>query len=136
MEGSAEEFVFDSPFDRLVGTRFVEVSGQRVVATVEVDPERHIQPAGIVHGGVYTTVVETVASVGATVWLDGNGHAVGVSNHTDFLRAIERGTLRFEAVPLQQGRTLQLWQVDVTDGEGRRIAHGRVRLFNRVAHTS
>lgn len=126
-EPDAEQF--PSPFDDLIGTRIVEASGARVVATVSITPHLH-QPTGIAHGGVYATVIETTASIGATAWLAGDGIAVGVSNHTDFLRAVRAGELTFEATPLQQGRTLQLWQVDVTDEEGRRVAHGKVRLAN------
>jgi uncharacterized protein (TIGR00369 family) len=121
----------ESPFDKLVGTDLREVSADRVVATVLLDEDRHTQPVGLVHGGVYTTVIETVASVGAQAWLGDAGYIVGISNHTDFLRGIRAGEVRFEATPLQRGRTTQLWQVDVTDEHGERIAHGRVRLFNR-----
>jgi 1,4-dihydroxy-2-naphthoyl-CoA hydrolase len=121
---------YDSPFDDLVGMRLLEASGERAVATLDLRPEHH-QPNGIVHGGVYATVIEGVASVGATLALDGRGVAIGISNTTDFLRPVAAGRLRFEAAPVQVGRTLQLWQVDVTDEAGRRVAHGRVKLYNQ-----
>lgn len=134
---------YSSPFDDLIGTRIVEASGARVVARLMVTERLH-QPTGLTHGGVFATVVETVASIGATVWLgerarsvagsrgssDGDETAVGVSNHTDFLRGVRSGELTFEATPLQQGRTLQTWVVDVTDESGRRVAHGKVKLAN------
>lgn len=132
---------YSSPFDDLVGTRIVEASGARVVAHLTVTERLH-QPMGLTHGGVFATVVETVASVGATLWLGeqarsagggsggGDGTAVGVSNHTDFLRGVRSGELTFEATPLQQGRTLQTWVVDVTGENGRRVAHGKVKLAN------
>jgi len=95
------------------------------------------QPFGIVHGGVYAAIVESAASTGANVWLNaGSGphpagaHAVGVSNHTDFLRPTQAGQLRAEATPVQRGRMFQLWAVTVTDGDGRLCAHGKVRLAN------
>lgn len=118
-----------SPFDRLVGSRIVEASGERCTIELTVRPEHH-QPTGVVHGGVYATIVETAASIGATLWLQGDGGAMGISNSTDFLRAVREGELTFVATPLQQGRTLQLWQVDVTDEAGRRVAHGKVKLAN------
>lgn len=118
-----------SPFDDLMGTRLVESGPDKVVAELPVTPTLH-QPGGIVHGGVYCTLVELVASIGANVWLDGRGVAVGTSNHTDFLRATSTGTLRAVGTPLQRGRTLQLWQADVTDEQGNRVAHGKVRLMN------
>ncbi len=118
-----------SPFDELVGTSVVEASGERVVATVPVAPHLH-QPHGIVHGGVYATVVETTASIGANLWLAGDGVAVGVANHTDFLRSVSDGTLHVEALPVQRGRSLQLWRVEVSDTDGALVASGTVRLMN------
>jgi 1,4-dihydroxy-2-naphthoyl-CoA hydrolase len=118
-----------SPFDKLLGLRIQEASGDRVVALLPITPDLH-QPTGLVHGGVYATVVETTASVGATLWLAGRGQAFGISNHTDFVRPVRDGELRVEATPLNRGRTTQLWQVAVTDERGRGVAHGKVRLFN------
>lgn len=120
-----------SAFDELIGTTLVEASPDRVVATVEVTPHLH-QPYGIVHGGVYASVIETLASIGAALHaMKGGGTgAVGLSNHTDFLRAVRDGVLTFTATPAQQGRSTQLWLVDVTDGDDRLVATGRVRLFN------
>ena len=120
-----------SPFDRLVGTRIIEASGSRVVALVDVTSDLH-QPTGIVHGGVHATLVETTASVGASLWLGDDGMAMGISNSTDFLRPVSEGTLRVEATPVQQGRTMQLWQVLITDEQERPVASGRVRLMNRT----
>ncbi len=120
---------YRSPFDELVGTEVTEASGDRVVARVAVTGRLH-QPNGIVHGGLYATVVETTASIGANLWLDGDGVAVGVANHTDFLRSVRAGTLRVDAVPVQRGRSLQLWRVDVTEEAGALVAYGNVRLMN------
>lgn len=116
------------PFNDALGAILVEASGARVVATLEIGPHLH-QPYGIVHGGVYSSVIETVASIGAALFT-GDGGAVGLSNHTDFLRATTSGTLTFTATPVQQGRQLQLWLVAVTDQDDRPVASGRVRLMN------
>ena len=116
-------------FTRLVGLRFEEVSGDRVVLTCPVTAGLH-QPYGLVHGGVHATLAETSASVGAALWLGDRGKVVGVSNHTDFLRAVREGGLRAEATPLSRGRTTQLWQVVITDDAGRLVAHAKVRLQN------
>jgi 1,4-dihydroxy-2-naphthoyl-CoA hydrolase len=140
----------------LLGIRFEEASGDRVVAVCPVTPDLH-QPYGLVHGGVYTVLAETAASYGAATWLktfahdqdhgipEGDqggqaGHArtslgdrggtFGISNHTDFLRPVREGTLRAEATPLARGRTTQLWQVAISDDQDRLVAHGRVRLIN------
>lgn len=119
-----------SPFDELVGTELVEASDERVVARLAVDERLH-QGSGIVHGGVYATVVETVASVGATLALDAAGFAVGLGNHTEFLRPVAAGQLTFVGEPVHRGRSLQHWRVTVTDERGRTVATATVRLFNR-----
>lgn len=118
-----------SPFDELVGVTIEVAAADRVVARLTVQERLH-QPGGIVHGGVYTTLVEGTAGLGATIWLAGEAVAVGVSNHTDFLRAVNAGALTAVATPLQRGRRFQLWQVMVTDDEDRLAAHGKVKLAN------
>jgi 1,4-dihydroxy-2-naphthoyl-CoA hydrolase len=116
-------------FLKLVGLRIEQASGDRVVLSCPVTPDLH-QPFGLVHGGVYATLAETAASVGGSLWFGDQGKVVGVSNHTDFLRAVRRGELRAEATPLARGRTTQLWQVEIVDEQGRLIAHAKVRLQN------
>ena len=74
-----------------------------------------------------------LASVGGALWFGGRsegGHVVGVSNHTNFLRAVREGVLDVEATPVHRGRTQQLWQVAVTDEAGKLVARGEVRLAN------
>ncbi len=118
-------------FDGAVGLEYTEVSADRVRATWEVTPNLH-QPAGIMHGGVLCSVVESVASIGASVWLGERGHVVGVNNNTDFLRASREGRLFAEGQPIHRGRTQQIWQVDVTDEAGKHVAQGKVRLANII----
>jgi 1,4-dihydroxy-2-naphthoyl-CoA hydrolase len=116
-----------APLNELLGMTVDHVDAERVVVTLPVKPELH-QPFGVVHGGVYCAMVETAVSYGATV-AAGGGMVVGVSNHTDFLRATRDGVLRGEARRIQLGRTLQLWEVAITDDQDRLVAHGRVRLM-------
>ena len=125
----SEQRQYFSGFDDVVGTRVIEASGDRVVAELDVKPHLH-QPTGIVHGGVYATLVETTASIGASLWLGDVGMAMGVANHTDFLRPVREGTLRVVAEPHQRGRTMQLWHVSITDDQDRPVAAGSVRLMN------
>jgi 1,4-dihydroxy-2-naphthoyl-CoA hydrolase len=108
--GPGERPELHGGFTKLVGLRFGEVSGDRVVLTCPVTEDLH-QPYGLLHGGVHATLAETAASVGGALWLGDRGKVVGVSNHTDFLRAVRGGELRAEATPLARGRTTQLWQV-------------------------
>jgi 1,4-dihydroxy-2-naphthoyl-CoA hydrolase len=116
-------------FVKLLGVRIEEASGDRVVLRCPVTSDLH-QPYGLVHGGVHATLAETAASVAGALWFGDRGKVVGVSNHTDFLRAVRDGELRAEATPLARGRTTQLWQVEVSDQRGRLVAHAKVRLQN------
>jgi 1,4-dihydroxy-2-naphthoyl-CoA hydrolase len=93
----------------------------------------HRQPYGVVHGGVYCTLIETLASAGGALWAMENGMAgaVGVSNQTDFIRATSEGVLIGSATPIHRGRTQQLWLVEVTrEDNAKLVARGQVRLHN------
>ena len=116
-------------FIEYLGVTFLEVTGDTVVATWDVRPELH-QPHGILHGGVHCSVVETLASIGAGMWLAGKGRVVGVNNNTDFYRAVQDGTLTSTATPLHRGRSQQVWIVETVDAHGRLTARGQVRLQN------
>ena len=122
-----------SAFVDAAGLVVEAVAADRVVGHIDLD-RRHHTPWGIVHGGVYATAVESAASIGASRAVADLGQvAVGLTNTTHFLRSITSGRVRVEATALNQGRTQQLWQVDVTDASGRRLAHGEVRLQNLTA---
>jgi 1,4-dihydroxy-2-naphthoyl-CoA hydrolase len=117
-------------FLRKLGLELDEISGSRVTGHLDLGP-RHHTPWGIVHGGVYTTVVESVASIGASAHVRDNGQvAVGLTNTTHFLRPLTAGRAHVEAIPLSQGRTQQLWRVDITDDNGKLVAHGELRVQN------
>jgi 1,4-dihydroxy-2-naphthoyl-CoA hydrolase len=117
-------------FLRAAGLVFDEISPTRVTGHLLLSPEHHT-PWGIVHGGVYTTAVESAASVGASTAVRDQGQvAVGLTNTTHFLRSVTAGRVNVEATALYQGRTHQLWRVDITDESGRLVAHGELRLQN------
>ena len=119
-----------SAFLRAAGLVVDEITSRRVTGHLQLGPAHHT-PWGIVHGGVYTTAVESVASIGASAAVRDQGLvAVGLTNTTHFLRSLEVGRVNVEATALSQGRTQQLWRVDITDESGRLIAHGEVRLQN------
>ncbi|MBW8767234.1 MAG: PaaI family thioesterase [Geodermatophilales bacterium] len=120
-----------SRFAAASGFQPTEISGTRVTGVVDLGPDQHT-PWGVVHGGVYCTVIESAASVGAsTAVLDRGQFAVGVNNNTDFLRSTVSGRLDVLAEPVQQGRTQQLWQVTLTRADdGKLVARGQVRLQN------
>ncbi|HZA80215.1 MAG TPA: PaaI family thioesterase [Actinomycetes bacterium] len=119
----------EAGFVKLLGLRIVEASGDRVVLTCPVTPDLH-QPYGLVHGGVHATLAETAASIAGALWFADRGKVVGISNHTDFLRAVRAGELRVVATPLARGRTTQLWEVAIRDDQDRLVAHAKVRLQN------
>lgn len=128
---SAEQLneVSKGTFADLMGLRVTELGPDRVRGEWTVTPQLH-QPAGIQNGGVLCTVVETLASTGGAAWYGERGVVVGVNNNTDFLRAVRDGKLTAEATPLHRGGLQQLWQVVVTDEDGRLVARGQVRLQN------
>jgi uncharacterized protein (TIGR00369 family) len=112
-----------------LGFVFDEATPDRVVARWTIGPQ-HLQPYGIVHGGVHCSAVEACASVGAALWFGERGRVVGVANHTNFLRAAREGVLTATATPIHRGRSQQLWLVVVADEQSRPIARGEVRLQN------
>ena len=117
-------------FVREAGFEPDDVSGTRVTGHIDID-ERHHTPWGIVHGGVYATAIESAASIGAsTAVRDAGQVAVGLTNTTHFLRSITHGRVTIDAEALNQGRTQQLWKVDIRDDRDRLLAHGEVRLQN------
>lgn len=114
------------------GIELTEATPDRARGRLEIN-ENHHQPYGVVHGGVYCTLAETIASTGAAVWAmeQGMAGAVGLSNTTDFLRATSDGVLIAEATPIHRGRTGQLWEVTMTrESDGKLVAHSQVRLHN------
>jgi 1,4-dihydroxy-2-naphthoyl-CoA hydrolase len=115
--------------DSHLGIDLVEATADRVVMRWSVRPEV-TQPYGIVHGGTYCTAVESSASVGAAIWFGDRGRVVGVSNQTDFYRAVTAGELTATALPVHRGRSQQVWRVTVTDDQDRLVAQGQVRLQN------
>ncbi|WP_422746732.1 PaaI family thioesterase [Mycobacterium sp. WMMD1722] len=118
-------------FDREIGLKYLEVTpdGGRAQLTLT---DTLLQPWGIVHGGVYCSVIESLASVSAHVWLsvNGGGTVVGVNNNTDFLRAVSAGTVTAESTPIHRGRRQQLWLITITTEDGKVVARGQVRLQN------
>jgi 1,4-dihydroxy-2-naphthoyl-CoA hydrolase len=119
-----------------MGLRFLRATGEEVAAELEIGPA-HRQPYGIVHGGVYAGVIETVTSTGAALAALPKGQSVvGLENHTSFLHAMREGKLLVTARPLMRGRRTQVWEATVTGPDGRTVATGRVRFLALEADTS
>jgi 1,4-dihydroxy-2-naphthoyl-CoA hydrolase len=120
-----------SRFVAAAGLTIAQAGPDRVTGWIELGPEHHT-PWGVVHGGVYTTAVESAASIGASAAVADRGQiAVGVHNATDFLRGATSGRAEVVAEPIQQGRIQQLWQVIITrESDGKELARGQLRLQN------
>ena len=131
MERRLPELDHPSAFLAALGMEFESVEPGRVVASIELGPDQHT-PWGVVHGGAYTTAIESAASVGASAAvLDRGQFAVGVNNITDYLRPLVRGRVKVVAEPIHQGATQQLWQVTISRADdGKLLARGQVRLQN------
>jgi 1,4-dihydroxy-2-naphthoyl-CoA hydrolase len=89
------------------------------------------QPMGIVHGGAYAAMAETLASATTYLHVQPDNIAVGLSNSTSFMRPVSEGTVNAEARRRHRGRTTWVWDVDFTDGEGRLCASSRVTMAIR-----
>lgn len=120
------------PFVAYLGLRVREATAERVVATWDATPALH-QPYGIVHGGVHCSVGESLASLGAALWMEDRGQVVGVNNNTDFLRAVRDESMTSIATPIHRGRSHQLWLVETQDESGRTCSRTVVRLQNLYA---
>ncbi len=141
MSTGRDSLDFEGPLDQtafMAATGLVldEVSGTRVTGHIDLGPDQH-QPFGIVHGGVYASAVEMVGSIGAGVAVRDRGQiVVGVNNNTHFLASMKEGRVDVVAIPIVQGRTQQLWTVDITrSSDGRLVATGQLRLQNIEART-
>ena len=90
------------------------------------------QPMGLVHGGLYASLAESMTSLAtaAAVMRDGKT-ALGMSNSTSFLRPITEGTVHAHAVRLHGGRTTWIWDVTFSDDPGRTCAVTRMTIAVR-----
>ena len=106
----------------LIGLEYLETSPDEINARAEVT-EDLLQPAGLVHGGVYAAIAESICSGGTWLAVQGDGMAaMGQSNSATFLRPITQGYVNAVARPRHRGRTSWVWDVEITDDEGRSCA--------------
>jgi 1,4-dihydroxy-2-naphthoyl-CoA hydrolase len=121
----------DTHFDALYGLELRELDEDRVSARVCVR-EALLQPMGIVHGGVYASIAEGICSIGTSVAVLADGKlAIGLSNHTTFLRPVRTGSIHATATPLHRGSTTWLWDVRFADDKGRLCAVAQVTIAVR-----
>ena len=123
---------FDRTFDALYGLEVLEMTDEDVRARVVVRDEVK-QPMGLVHGGVYASIAESITSnaTGLAVWRESGRIAMGMSNQTNFLRPITEGTVHAHARRRHRGATTWMWEVDITDDAGHLCAVVRMTIAVR-----
>jgi uncharacterized protein (TIGR00369 family) len=123
-------------WDTALDLHIEEMTPQRVVGYVDID-ERHQQAYGIVHGGVWASIVESVGSHGAAMAAQestGSMAVVGVANATDFLRPHRAGRVKATGTPILAGRTQQVWLIEIEREEDQKVvARGQLRVQNLAA---
>ena len=122
-----------SPLDETLGFETLEVEAERARGRFRV--EDHVkQPFGLVHGGVFAALAESLASRATYEAVVGDGlMAIGLSNQTSFMRPVTGGTVESDARRRHRGRSTWIWDVDHTDAEGRLCAVSRVTIAVRPA---
>jgi uncharacterized protein (TIGR00369 family) len=120
-------------FDAQYGLEILSADAEQVTGIVAVRDELK-QPAGLVHGGVYASIAESLASVGTALEVAADGKtAMGLANQTSFMRPITAGTIHAQARVLHRGRTTWVWDVHITDDEGRLCVVTRMTVAVRAA---
>jgi uncharacterized protein (TIGR00369 family) len=118
--------------DQVLGFEMLETGPELARARVPVE-DRVCQPFGLVHGGTYAALAETLVSAATHLTVAQEGSfAVGQSNHTTFLRPVSEGTVHAEARARHRGRTTWVWDVDFTDDDGKLCATARVTMAVRT----
>jgi 1,4-dihydroxy-2-naphthoyl-CoA hydrolase len=131
MESLFRTFPVPGTLDDLLGFEMLEANGERCRARFEVTQNVQ-QPTGLVHGGAYAALAESMASVATNVAVEAGGsYALGQSNSTTFLRPVESGAIQAEGVPLHRGRSTWVWDITFTDEEGRPCAITRMTVAVR-----
>jgi 1,4-dihydroxy-2-naphthoyl-CoA hydrolase len=122
---------FEQTFDGLYGLQVDEVSEERASARVPVR-DAVKQPMGLVHGGLYASIAESLTSMAtARAVMEDGSIATGMGNSTSFMRPMTQGTVHAEATRRHRGRTTWVWDVEFTDDEGRLCALTRMTIAVR-----
>jgi uncharacterized protein (TIGR00369 family) len=111
-----------------MGIQLVELSAERAVATMPV--EGNTQPLGLVHGGAYVVLAESLGSFAANVWAAPNGYAVGIEVNASHSGSAREGTVTGTCTAITLGKTLTVHEIAVTDEAGRRLS--TVRITNLI----
>ena len=111
-----------------LGIEMIEVTPEKVVATMNVEPRVH-QPFGLLHGGASVALAETVASVGAFVSVDASKQgAVGQEINANHLRGVKEGLITATATPIHKGRRSHVWHIEIKDKNGKMVCISRCTM--------
>jgi uncharacterized protein (TIGR00369 family) len=134
-EDPAFNVPIEETLDATLGIEILEVGDEHARSRVPVG--NHLkQPYGLVHGGVYATMAESLASIATAMAVQPDGNiAVGLSNHTSFMRPVLEGHVNAAARRVHRGSTTWVWEVELSDDEGRLCALSRVTMAVRPAPT-
>jgi 1,4-dihydroxy-2-naphthoyl-CoA hydrolase len=114
-----------------IGVEWIDFDPEGAHARIEVEP-RHLQPGGVVHGGVYASLAESLTSAATYLAVQEGGEvAFGMANNTSFLRVISEGHVNALARARQRGRTTWVWDVELTDDQGHVCALSRTTVAVR-----
>jgi 1,4-dihydroxy-2-naphthoyl-CoA hydrolase len=131
METPAGSYPAPGTLDDVLGFELLDVSPKRVSARFAIE-KRVTQPLGLVHGGAYAALAESMISVATHMAVEGDGmFAVGQSNSTSFLRPVTNGSVHAEGIPLHRGRSTWVWDVRFTDDDDRLCAITRMTMAVR-----
>jgi len=127
----ASELVYENTIFETLGIRPLEVTADRVVLEMDVTPIVH-QPMGLLHGGASAVIAESAASIGSFMNCEpGVEFSVGVDLNITHLRAKRSGTVTATALPIRQGRTVHVWNIDIVGEDGKQVAVARCTLAVR-----
>jgi 1,4-dihydroxy-2-naphthoyl-CoA hydrolase len=111
-----------------IGIRFVEVGPDFLRATMPVDARTH-QPFGLLHGGASVVLAETLGSIaGHCAVRDGGNAVVGIEVNANHVRGVSDGEVTGTARPVHLGRTTQVWEIRIEDGQERLVCLSRLTL--------
>lgn len=117
----------------LLDIKVLEATATRVVMSLPVC-KKVLQPYGILHGGVSVLLAESAASYGSALAAGPDRYVMGIEINASHLRSVRDGNLIATATPLRVGRTIQVWDVELTNDQGTRVC--QVRCTTAVRETS
>ncbi len=126
----ASGLIYEGTIHETLGIRQLEASPDVVVLEMDVGPAVH-QPMGLLHGGASAVIAESAASIGAYLNCEEGQFAVGTDLNISHLRARRAGTVKATATPVRKGRSMHVWNIDMTDENGAKVAVARCTLAIR-----